>query len=84
MFTNMTMKNVFFNNPNPDCKEDCRFRECGPAMTTAAYYPPTYDKYGNNLNPDGNITTQQIACTVCGKVWQSATQYGKTTYTRIL
>lgn len=72
-----------FHNPNPDCEKDCRFRE-GPGQTTLAYYAPIYDKNGNNLNPDGNITTNQIACTVCGKVWQVSTQYGKTTYTKIL
>jgi hypothetical protein len=82
MFTNLTMQNVFFNNPNPDCEKDCRFSESA-SMTTAMYYTPVYDKHGNNLNPDGNITTRQIACTVCGKVWQSSTQYGKTQYTQL-
>lgn len=83
MIDNLSLQSTFFNNPNPDCKEDCRFTQCGPATTTAMYFAPVYDKHGNNLNPDGNITTQQIRCTVCGKTWQSATQHGKTRYTEL-
>ena len=84
MIDNLTLKTTFFNNPNPDCKEDCCFAECGSATTTAAYYAPVYDKHGNNLNPDGNITTRNITCGVCGKMWTSSTQYGQTQYTEIV
>lgn len=83
MLYDMTMKSVFFSNPNPDCKKDCRFQE-GVATVTAAYYPPIYDKHGNNTNPNGNITSRQITCGVCGKIWLSSTQYGKTTYTELV
>ncbi len=82
MITDLTMKTIFFNNPNPNCEKDCRFSE-SVVTTTAAYYPPVYDKHGNNLNPDGNVTTKQISCIVCGKVWDSRTQYGKTEYRQI-
>jgi hypothetical protein len=50
------------------------------AMTTAMYYPPTYDKHGNNLNPDGNITSGDVSCSVCGKKWYYSSRYGKTDF----
>ena len=83
MINDLTLKTTIFNNPNPDCKKDCRFTECGPAMITAMYYAPVYDKHGNNLNPDGNTTTQDIKCGVCGKMSTSYTQYGQTQYKEI-
>lgn len=36
-------------------------------MTTLAYYPPIYDGYGNNVNPDLNTTTYRRRCSTCGK-----------------
>lgn len=39
------------------------------SSTTCAYYPPVYDGYGNNLNPDRNATTRQMHCSTCGKDW---------------
>lgn len=73
---------MFYNendNPNPDCKEECRF-QFGMSMTTAAYYPPVYDKYGNNMNPDMNTTSGSVDCSVCKKHWTYTTVNGKTTY----
>ena len=52
-------------------------------MTTDAYYPPQYDKNGNNLNPDGNITTTKISCSTCNRQWVATTQYGETLYREI-
>lgn len=69
-----------FANPNPGCEGECRF-QYGPSMTTAMYFPPTYDKHGNNLNPDGNITSAEVVCYTCGKKWFSRTKYGKTEFT---
>lgn len=71
-----------FQNPNPDCKGECRF-QYGFSSTTCAYYTPTYDKHGKNLNPDGNITSSEVTCTACDKKWVSRTQYGKTQFTEI-
>ena len=68
--------------PDPKCNKDCRFLT-GPSTTTAVYYPPTFDKNGNNLNPDGNITTTPVVCTVCGTSWTATTQYGKTSYEKV-
>jgi len=68
----------------PDSTHQCN-KECkivfGHSMTTCAYYPPVYDKHGNNLNPDGNITSGECACITCGKEWQYSTQFEQTTYT---
>lgn len=37
--------------------------------TTCVDYPPIYDKYGNNINPDRNTTTYHYECGNCGKTW---------------
>lgn len=68
-------------NPNPDCvREDCRFTVSG-TFTTCIYFSPIYDKYGNNLNPDGNITAGSVECTTCKQKWSYETQHGVTSYT---
>lgn len=72
-----------FTNPNPDCDKECRFTTESYSITTDMYFPPVYVKQGNNINPDGNIISTTIYCSVCGKSWNSSTQYGKTTYTEI-
>ena len=70
------------NSPNPNCEKDCRFQH-GMSMTTAMYFPPVYDKQGNNLNPDGNTTSCDVTCSTCNKKWNSSTRFGETTYTEI-
>lgn len=70
-------------NPNPSCQSnDCRF-SYGMGVTTCVYYPPVFDKHGNNVNPDGNTTTGVVDCYTCGKRWNYATQYGKTDYKEV-
>lgn len=66
--------------PNPTCpRNDCRYIfESG--MTTAVYYQPVYNKRGENVNPDGNVTTGSVVCSACNKRWEYKTQYGKTSY----
>lgn len=66
-------------NPNPTCEKDCRF-SYGMSMTTAMYFPPVYDKHGNNINPDGNITSGSISCSVCNRQWKYSTQFGETAF----
>lgn len=66
--------------PNLDCDKECRFQEDGMSMTTCAYYPPVYDKHGNNINPDRNVTSGAIRCTVCERKWTYHRQLGETTY----
>lgn len=70
------------SNPNPGCDKECRFAY-GVSMTTAMYFTPVFDKHGNNVNPDGNITTSEVSCGVCGKRWTSRTQFGKTEFSEI-
>lgn len=67
-------------NPNPTCEGECRFTQVGPSSTTCAYYPPVYDKHGNNINPDMNSTSGALDCTVCKKHWTYISANGKTTY----
>ena len=68
-------------NPNPTCQnENCRFH-FGLSMTTAAYYPPVYDKHGNNINPDMNTTSGSVDCSTCKKHWTYISRNEKTTYT---
>lgn len=66
-------------NPDTTCEKDCRFHY-GATFTTAAYYPPVFDKHGTNLNPDMNSTSGAIDCSVCKKHWTYTTVNGKTTY----
>lgn len=61
----------------PGCmRDDCRMTLNGVEMTTMAHYPPTWDKNGNNLNPDMNTTTRPVRCTSCGKSWTETWQNG--------
>lgn len=52
-------------------------------MTTAMYFPPVYDKNGDNINPDGNITSGAIVCNTCKKQWHYSTQFDKTTFKEV-
>lgn len=69
--------------PNPTCELECRF-STSFGMTTAMYYPPVYDKHGVNLNPDMNVTSTTVNCSVCGKSWNSSTRGDRSTFTEIL
>lgn len=69
-------------NPNPNCEGECRF-QFGMGMTTCMYYPPVYDKHGNNTNPDGNITSGLVSCNVCDKQWGYSTRHGETTFSEV-
>ena len=61
----------------PGCiRDDCILADDGPSMQTCAYYPPTYNKEGVNVNPDMNITTQTRRCLSCGKTWTESYQNG--------
>lgn len=66
-------------NPNPSCQNECRF-SFGPSMTTCAYYPPIYDKHGNNTNPDMNSTSGPVDCLTCKKHWTYISVNGNTNY----
>ena len=68
--------------PNPNCELQCSFSESYRA-TTCVYYPPMYDKNGNNTNADGNVTTWSVSCGTCGKKWKAKQQYEETTYDEI-
>ena len=70
-----------FVDGGPGCmRDDCFITENGPGMTTCAYYPPVYDKQGNNTNPDMNTTTHKRRCLSCGKTWTESYQNGKITF----
>lgn len=63
------------------CEGQCRM-QFGSAFTTAMYYTPTFDKYGNNVNPDGNITRGTCSCLTCGTKWSYEMQYGDYKWTK--
>lgn len=69
-------------NPNPGCEGECRF-QVGMGMTTCAYYPPVYDKHGNNTNPDRNVTSGMMSCNVCDRQWSYATCLGETQFVEV-
>ena len=62
-----------------DCDKTCAI-QFNYGMTTAMYFPPIYNKFGVNINPDGNKTTGWCMCTTCTKQWNYTTQYGNTTF----
>lgn len=69
-------------NPNPGCEGECRFR-VGMGMTTCVYYPPTYDKHGNNINPDRNTTSGKVWCDACDRTWWYSKCLGETTFKEV-
>lgn len=66
-------------NPNPTCDKECRFT-FGQEFTTAAYYPPVYDKNGNIVSSDGNTITGYSECLTCDKKWKYTSRYGATKF----
>ena len=60
------------------CDDDCRF-DMGHSTRTLIGYKPLYDKEGVNLNPDRNITTTKVYCTVCKKMYIVKEQLGEYT-----
>lgn len=62
-----------------DCEGDCRVTETGCSVSTALFYPPIYDKDGNNISFDANVTSHNLRCHTCGREWFYKTQYGETT-----
>ena len=52
----------------PKCNKPTK-RTSGISTTTLAYYQPTYDENGVNINPDMNTTTTEWRCLDCGCVW---------------
>ena len=66
-----------FIDGGPGCaRDDCMITENGPSSTTAAYYPPVFDKMGENVNPNINITNHPRRCLSCGKSWTEEWQNG--------
>lgn len=64
------------------CADECRIQLFG-GMTTCAYYPPVYDKLGNNTNPDMNTTSGSAQCLTCGKKWNYSSCNGETTWRQL-
>lgn len=59
---------TFPNKAKCNTPQKCQIQETHSSIT-CAYYPPIYDGYGNNLNPDRNTTTRKLHCNTCGKEW---------------
>jgi hypothetical protein len=66
-----------------DCmRSDCRFT-LTDTTRTAAYYAPLYDRKGNNIAVDLNITTGKLSCSSCNRVWSFKDSYQDTIYEEI-
>ena len=66
-----------FQDGGPTCmRDDCMITHNGPGSTTLGYYAPVYNKQGENVNPDMNITTIPMRCLSCGKAWTERWQNG--------
>ena len=50
----------------PYCNKPTR-RTSFAGSVTLAYYQPSYDEKGNNVNPDRNIHTDHYQCLECNK-----------------
>lgn len=53
----------------PKCKKPTKITSAGPSTRTLVYYQLIYDKYGNNTNPDKNITTFTYKCLECETIF---------------
>jgi len=69
-------------NPNPKCELDCRFKE-GASFTTTMGWERVYDKHGNQITQDPNLTSGSIHCIVCNKHWEYTSQAGAVKYKEI-
>ena len=54
----------------PEGREDCLFEPVGAAWKTDVYYQPRYNRKGENINPDRNVTSGEVACVKCGALWK--------------
>lgn len=55
----------------PDGRDDCLFEEAGHCRSDM-YFPPIYDKHGNNTNSDRNPMWWRTKCQTCGREWSSS------------
>lgn len=62
-------KEVIYTGVIPQCLycEKPTKRTQGMSMSTAMYFPPTYDENGVNINPDRNTITTEYVCQECNK-----------------
>jgi hypothetical protein len=51
----------------PQCKVPTERDGSSGGTMTAMYFPPHYNKQGENTNPDRNIMTTNWHCCKCGK-----------------
>lgn len=66
-----------FIDGGPGCsRDDCEVQVVNGEVTMA-YYPPTFDSLGRNINPDKNITTTSKRCKSCGRSWTERWQNGQ-------
>ncbi len=63
-------------------RSDCRFYITN-TVRTAAYTLPAYDRKGNNLQADLNITTGNLSCSSCERKWKFIESYNGTHYEEI-
>ena len=65
------------------CKRsDCRFT-ITDTFRTAGYTAPVFDKYGNDITVDLNISTGKLSCSSCERKWKFTNTYDHTHYEEI-
>jgi len=55
--------------PDPDCNRQCRYTR-GITSTTMVCDPPLYDREGNKINSDRNVTSYEMHCIACDRRWR--------------
>ncbi len=60
-----------------DCKSDACRVSYGGSATTLMGFTQEYDKKGNPLHRDPNITTSNFGCSTCGRQWKVKSRDGE-------
>lgn len=55
--------------PDPSCVLECKLYDALPMHRTAMSWTPLWDKFGQMINSDPNITSGRIGCMTCERQW---------------
>lgn len=64
--------------PNKTPKE-CVFSHWSSSSTCLGW-TPKFNRDGEMINDNPNITTTRMSCNICGKYWDAKTSYNDTTF----
>ena len=60
----------------PECMRDDCMLQMGVSTMTLAHFPQIFNKNGDNVNPDGNLSITDVRCLSCGKSWKEGWKNG--------